>query len=143
MAHGEGTDPSLATRAHELYWNSDQSVNSIADDLGLSKGRLYEFVHPLPAGVLCAECGTELVYDTRTARERDLPTCRFCRGAEGQARPAAELASAGRSGAPGGLHAAGDPSRPSVPDSGDPARVLGGLLIGVAAALLLVRYFRR
>lgn len=126
MAYGEGTDPSLATRAHELYWNSDQSVNSIADDLGLSKGGLYELVHPSPTGVLCAECGTELVYDTRTARERDLPTCPFCRGAEGKPRPAA-----------------GDPNRPSAPDSGYSARVLGGLLIGAAAALLLVRHFRR
>jgi hypothetical protein len=110
-------------RAHELYWHSDRGVNAIADELGLSKSRLYDFVKPLRAGAPCPECGRELVYETRTARDRAQPTCpEGC--AEAMARSeVAEL--------------------PAPPDLSDTRRLLAGLTLGLAACFLLVRLVRR
>jgi hypothetical protein len=127
MSHEEVGNRRLAEKARRLYWDSDRSVNSIADDLGLSKGRLYDLIDSLPAGMECPACGTELVYENRTARDRNLPTCPLC----GPEEDAEEQESA----ASGGLA--------YLSSTGDAARVLGGLLVGAAGAILLVRYLRR
>ena len=65
-------------RANELYWESDKSVNQIADELELSKGMLYGMIRPLPAGLPCPRCSSDLEYANRTARERGLISCRTC-----------------------------------------------------------------
>ena len=67
-----------AERANELYWGSDRSVNDLADDLDLSKGALYSLIRPLSAAVDCPECGGEMSYANRTARDRGLVTCEAC-----------------------------------------------------------------
>lgn len=67
-----------ATRANRLYWGSQESVNRIADELGLSKGSLYEIVQPLPSELPCPRCGTEMAYPNRTAREKGFLTCAAC-----------------------------------------------------------------
>lgn len=113
-------DASPEARAHELYWHSDQGVNAIAESLGLSKSRLYEAVRPLPAGALCPECGRELVYETRTARDRSEAVC-----PDGCGRVRGEEA-------PG-----------SGPEAPDTRRLAAGLLLGAAAGLLLYRLSRR
>jgi len=68
-------DADLEAHANELYWSSDESVNTIADELDLSKGTLYNVIQPLPTGLACPECGAELEYPNRTARERGLMAC--------------------------------------------------------------------
>ncbi|MSR22160.1 MAG: hypothetical protein EXR92_01245 [Gemmatimonadetes bacterium] len=148
MAREEAGGRSLAERAHDLYWNSDRGVNAIADDLGLSKGGLYELVQPLSSEKPCAECGTEMVFATRTARERGWSTCPFCGAGEEEEDPEEEK---GRP--PPAVRIpegpfAGTSSRPltgtsSRPLSGDRARILGGVLIGVAGVILLFRHLRR
>ena len=55
--------------ANELYWDSEKSVNQIADELDLSKGALYGLIRPLPAGVGCPLCGDEVVSPNRTAHD--------------------------------------------------------------------------
>lgn len=70
-------DP-LADRANTLYWDSDASVNDIAEDLDLSKGSLYGMVEPRGASLACPECGSELEYPNRTAREKGFVTCGNC-----------------------------------------------------------------
>lgn len=67
-----------AIEANRLYWGSEESVNRIADDLGLSKGSLYELVQPLPSELPCPRCGTETAYPNRTAREKGFLTCPAC-----------------------------------------------------------------
>lgn len=55
-------------RANLLYWNSSETVDRIAEQLGMSRNALYASVRPLPAGVECPECGEELVFPNRTSR---------------------------------------------------------------------------
>ena len=71
------TDP-LTQRANELYWESDRSVNQIADEMDLSKGMLYGLIRPLPAELPCPRCSTGLEFANRTARERGLLSCPSC-----------------------------------------------------------------
>lgn len=71
-------DPELVERANTLYWESDASVNEIADQLDLSKGALYGMVQPLDAGAACPECGGPLEFENRTARDKEIVTCPKC-----------------------------------------------------------------
>ena len=68
-----------ATRANDLYWRSEASVNRLARDLKLSKGALYQIIAPLPAGLRCPRCRAEMGYPNRTARERGIASCGACR----------------------------------------------------------------
>jgi hypothetical protein len=120
MTGFEAESRTPAERAHELYWYSDRGVNGIADELGFSKSRFYDLVRPLPAGSPCPECGRELVYETRTARDRGEPIC-----PEGCTEAMAESDVAPHSEQP------------------DARRVLAGLTLGLAACFLLVRLVRR
>jgi hypothetical protein len=65
-------------RANELYWQSDRSVNQIADEMELSKGMLYGMIRPLAAGLPCPRCSADMEFANRTARERGLITCPSC-----------------------------------------------------------------
>src|SRR4051812_5964976 len=69
----------LASRANALYWESDRSVNQIADEMDLSKGMLYEMIHPLRSGLPCPRCSADMEFSNRTARDRGLITCPSCR----------------------------------------------------------------
>ena len=131
----------MSERATLLYWNSDRSVNSIAEDLGLSKGRLYELIRPLKSGDRCPICQSDLVFDNRTARDRNEAVCPAC-----DSGPVPELS---RSRAPEGV----DPSilgESTLASSEGVATapfgiggVVAGLLIGTVAGVLLGRAFRR
>jgi hypothetical protein len=68
----------MSERANMLYWNSDRSVNSIAEGLGLSKGRFYDLILPLESGQHCSNCQSELVFANRTAHDRDDAFCQVC-----------------------------------------------------------------
>lgn len=123
-------DTRLAERANELYWHSDDSVNHIADELGVSKGGLYDLVIPLNAGFSCPDCGAGMVYPNRTARERGFlvcPECGFEVDEESVEAPAAPTASS----------TAAD--RLLQPDR----VILGTVLVGVAVGVLIANYFRR
>jgi hypothetical protein len=71
-------DRQLAERANALYWESEGSVNDIAEELDLSKGSLYNLVEPKGAGLACPECAAELEYPNRTARDKGFVTCPAC-----------------------------------------------------------------
>lgn len=68
----------LREEANRLYWQSDQSVNQIGEALDLSKGVLYGLIEALPTGLPCPECGGEMVYPNRTAREKGFLVCPEC-----------------------------------------------------------------
>lgn len=71
-------DPRLVEEANSLYWESDASVNEIAEKMDLSKGALYGMVQPLSAGASCPECGDALEFANRTARDKGMVTCPSC-----------------------------------------------------------------
>lgn len=76
--HASEVTPEAVGRANELYWQSDQSVNQIAEELDLSKGALYGIIRPDPSGLGCPLCGAEVGYANRTAKERGNLECGTC-----------------------------------------------------------------
>lgn len=111
--------------ANRLYWGSEESVNRIADDLGLSKGSLYEIVQPLPSGLPCPRCGTEMAYPNRTAREKGFLSCPACQFEEdeGEVREA--------------------PTRDDVSQSPDRRIIAGAALLGMAVGLAIGSLIRK
>lgn len=143
-------DPALAERAHRLYWESDVSVNNIADELDVSKGTLYNLVRPLPSGLPCPRCSDEMAYPNRTAREKGFLTCPSCDLEEDEVTVRAEWKDAARR--------SDDDALVVTPGSGDGARggpvavsgsvtrdrvVLATALLGAAAGLALALWARR
>ncbi len=135
-------DDRLARKASTRYWESEVSVNSLAEELGISKGRLYNLLRPLPVEGICPRCGSSPpTHPNRTARDRGEVNCLYC-GWEG---PVSKLAKAreGEGDSP--------PSTPPAPrvhapgadgQMGMPA-LLSGLLIGLAAGILVGRTLGR
>ena len=133
-------------RANELYWESDKSVNQIADELELSKGMLYGMIRPLPAGLPCPRCSSDLEYANRTARERGLITCRTCALELNQAQ--ADALSAPTP-APAPAAVRDEPAARPAPwrtrsslEKHDPVMVGAGLLL-IAAGIWLFRGLNR
>lgn len=121
-----------ARRANELYWESDESVNRIADALDLSKSALYGLVEPYPAGVDCPRCAVPAHFANRTARQRALASCPSCDWQGTVSTPDA---------APPEERAAAPPAPRT---SAALNRVLiGSALLGAAAGIALVAGMRR
>lgn len=134
MANQAKQDEGAARKANELYWDSDISVNQIAEKLDLSKGRLYGLLVPLPTGDPCPDCGEETGYTNRTARDRKQPMCSFCaEGAQAGSTKATTKPAVTSSKAPARRH---------VPGIKSPA-LLGAALLGVAAGLFFAAHRRR
>jgi len=146
------------SRANELYWGSDRSVNQIAEELDLSKGALYEMIRPLAAGFGCPLCGAEVVHSNRTAKERQRVDCSSCGwdGTEDEAIPiegralGPDTGSPARDSAADDLYAESDFDAPAPPlaFADDPAArgqrlIVGGALLGAAVGLALVIWARR
>ncbi|TVP43741.1 MAG: hypothetical protein EA350_13185 [Gemmatimonadales bacterium] len=148
--------PAEQVDANRRYWETEESVNAIAVAMDVSKGRLYDLLLPLDAGVACPSCGGALGYAHRTARQRGVVVCDAC-GFEGQVD---EVPGAEASGDPA---TDGDRSKRPAPGSATKGpkgsemwtpgvsertttgqrAALGATLVGVAAGLLLVGWFRR
>src|SRR5688572_5646755 len=138
------TDP-LTQRANALYWESERSVNQIADEMDLSKGMLYGMIRPLPAELPCPRCSTGLEYANRTARERGMLSCPSC-GLESEGADVRQQWEDAAAQAPGGALVVTPlipPPRPAritelAPARRDPLMVGAGLLL-VAAGFWLFR----
>lgn len=113
-------------RANDLYWDSEESVNDIAERLDLSKGTLYGLIRPRASGLDCPDCGTELEYPNRTAREKGFLTCPSC-GLEEE-----EELLRGAAGVDG---TGGGPASSSA--------ALATVFLGAAAGMLLIGWLRR
>ena len=128
----ETEDLALKARANALYWESDDSVNDIADRLDLSQGALYGLVDPLPADEACPQCGGSLEYPNRTAREKGFVTCTQCDLEEELALIRAAADEEARGHLP-----------TSAPVDGVPARTaVAAGLIGLAAGILIGQWAR-
>jgi predicted RNA-binding Zn-ribbon protein involved in translation (DUF1610 family) len=138
-----GVEREREKRANELYWGSELSVNQIADEMDVSKGMLYELIHPQPAGTVCPVCDQELVYANRTARDRALLACPSC-GWVGDADDAELGVGEASVVLPGGGE--DEDALPAAVEDDDPGRarvILGGALLGAAVGLGLVLWSRR
>lgn len=119
-------DDDRAARANQLYWESDRSVNRIAELLDLSKGTLYGMIRPLAAGLPCPRCTAAMEYLNRTARERGLLVCPDC-GLEQGEEAVREAWSDAAARAPGGrlVVDAGEPRSASRAASASAAGAAG------------------
>lgn len=158
--------PEQQVEANRRYWESEESVNGIAEAMGISKGRLYELLLPFDADRPCPECGAPLGFAHRTARQRGDVSCGAC-GFEGNLGDLPELdaealaalaalregAGASSEGGTGSEEGEGD-GRGSAPllwhDGAataapplDRSTLVGVALLGTAAGLLLARLLRR
>ena len=136
-------------RANALYWESQLSVNQIADEMDVSKGRLYGLIQPIGAGLPCPRCSSEMGYANRTARERGFLTCPSCDFEQDEDQVRSELRDAAAAGSDDELLVTPelvDPygARPVPPlrRPRDPLLLGAGLLL-VAAGIWLFRSLPR
>lgn len=146
-----GDDAQLRERANALYWDSDESVNQIAEDVGVSKGTLYNLVDPLAAGVPCPRCATEMEYPNRTARQKGLLVCPAC-GLEAEEEEVRDgRRGGGKRGGGAVIVTPGSRGSGRSEGSGGPGEgldererlVIGTALLGAAAGLALALWLRR
>jgi len=78
MSTTDTTVDAQRERANDLYWNSSDTVDKIAEQLGMSRNALYASVRPQPVGVDCPDCGEELVFPNRTSRATGQAMCLAC-----------------------------------------------------------------
>ena len=158
MPEDQADQDALYEEANHLYWESEESVNHIGEVLGLSKGVLYGLIDALPAGLPCPECGEEMVFPNRTARDKGFLACSEC-GKE-EEEDAVQAFWEGRAdGAPDAdqpepralAQRAGDAvqravstGRETVTNLSPRGRIIAGTaLLGVAAGLILGTHFRK
>jgi len=143
---GMNPDAQDVEKANQLYWESGKSVNQIAEDLGLSKGALYEMISPLASGFGCPLCSAPMQYAHRTAHDKGVLTCSGCETQFEDSDP--QLGPLSGEGASGSVPApvakspytASSGSAPSRP----PNQVLvGTAVLGVGVGLLLARLLGR
>ena len=124
-------DPEIKRQANTLYWESDDSVNEIADRLDLSKGALYGMVEPLGTDEPCPECGALLEFSNRTARDKGLVVCPSC-GMEEELL----LVEAAR------LEGSGEEAPASRPTAAEARTVVAAGLIGFALGIAIGQWSR-
>jgi hypothetical protein len=158
MPNDQSDQTGLSDEANRLYWDSDESVNQIGEKLGLSKGVLYGMLAPLPAGLPCPQCGEEMVFPNRTAREKGFVECPSCGMEEEEAAVQAFWEGESEAGGAAGdsepsalglrarqaVRRAVDGGRARVSEMSPQGRIVAGTaLLGIAAGLLLGAYFRK
>lgn len=120
-----------AREANRLYWDTDESVNGIAERLELSKGRLYDVITPLPVGANCPVCGGPLGFANRTARDDGRVSCPLCDF------------TASRDEIDGDAELAPHPATRTADGPGhSDGTMIAAALIGVAVGLMLGRWLR-
>ena len=135
-------------RANRLYWETDNRVDEIAAEVGMSRSALYNAVQPLAAGVTCADCGEPAVFPNRTRRDAGEAVCSACgvvaptavvsqaQGAE-ESAPVAE----GDGSAPARAHGWKEALPEVTPERA--ALIGGAAALGAALGTVAVRAIRR
>jgi ribosomal protein S27AE len=149
--------------ANRLYWNSADTVDEIAERLGIGRSAIYSAIRPIPADADCPHCGAGLVFANRSARAAGRARCPECGrthlvGESSHPFDRAALASA--EAPPPAERPRRAPPPPRVPPAGlpgrgelrsafasvEPHRVLlvgGAALLGVALGRAAVKALRR
>lgn len=81
MSTATETADALHGAANHLYWNSDETVDQLAQRLGMSRHALYASVQPIAADATCEACEGVLEFTNRSSRNAGRATCIAC-GAE-------------------------------------------------------------
>ncbi len=126
----EFTGSDEARKANRLYWETDESVNGIAERMELSKGRLYGLLTPLPIEAPCPECGGTLGFANRTARDQGKVQCDACGWEAHEDEVEGDISAR--------PHPASQTPVP-IPDG----TLIGAALVGAAVGLVLGRWLRR
>ncbi len=134
-----------AAEANRLYWNSEQSVNSIAEVMGLSKSSLYGLIDPLSSESKCPDCSAEMVYRNRTALDKEALSCPSCGLQTGNSSGTKPKPAKGDASADSPVDATEERSAGSPSSTGRPSnRVLAGAaLLGVAAGIVVAAAIRK
>ena len=133
-------------KANRLYWESGRSVNQIAEDLGLSKGALYEMISPLASEFGCPLCESPMHYAHRTAHDKGVLTCSGCEtqfeDSDPQLQPLnAEAApTAALQGGPRDVWVSGSGAPSARPNN---QVLVGTAVLGVGVGLLIARLIGR
>jgi hypothetical protein len=120
----EGNSSRLAAKANKLYWQTSQPAGRLADELGVSRSKLYAMIEPIhPGRGHCPECGkvTEVAAAPKTKAKATAPAKAD--------EPAVRL-----------------PSATTVRDwasSTGPREIWAVALIGAAAGLLAAAWWRK
>ncbi len=130
----------MSERANMLYWNSDQSVNSIADDLGLSKGGFYGVIRPIESERHCSNCQLKMVFANRTAQERDDAFCPAC---DADGLPAHSVRSAAQRSSDDYWPSEISGNAELSPLLSETKGVLASFFVGTVVGILLGRFLRR
>jgi hypothetical protein len=59
----------------EFYWDTDVSTKELQAYFGLSRA-VHRYINPLASGAECPNCSADLVYPSRSARDRGEKECR-------------------------------------------------------------------
>ncbi len=68
----------LRAQAHDAYWHSDETVDQVANRLGISRNALYSAIQPFDAATPCPRCEASLVFTNRSSRSASRATCVAC-----------------------------------------------------------------
>jgi hypothetical protein len=163
MSSTADSPDALRRQAHDLYWNSSETVDGLTSSLGMSRKALYAAIEPIEAGAGCAECGDPLVFTNRTRRSSGQATCARC-GTEERvetaaaappvppvSQPASAQGTAARMVAesdPGGVHEVPPAQAEREPGEGGgvsadrAARLGGAAVLGAAIGAAAVRVLK-
>lgn len=62
----------------EFYWQTNTSVVELQEHFGIPRGRVHQFVRPLPAEAECPNCQGELAFKSRATRTENRKVCPSC-----------------------------------------------------------------
>ena len=139
----EGNSSRLAAKANKLYWQTNQPAGRLADELGVSRSKLYAMIEPIHLDAICSSCDTELIYSSRSDRQSGRGHCPECgKVTEVAAAPKAKATAPAKADEP----AVRLPSASTVRDwaaSTGPRELWAVALIGAAAGLLAAAWWRK
>ncbi|NIW35169.1 MAG: hypothetical protein GWN32_00890 [Gemmatimonadetes bacterium] len=141
----EGNSSRLAAKANKLYWDTARPAGRLADELGISRSKFYALIEPITIKAECDECGTALVFSSRSDRQARRGQCPECgimtevEAAEATAAPPAPAVRPPGPTTPARTHG----SVRDIAASAGARQLWAAALVGTAAGLLAGAWWRR
>lgn len=139
----------LTRKANQLYWETDRPAGQLAEELGVSRSKLYAMIEPLEIDASCEACDGTLVFGSRTDRDAGRARCSEC-GVAKELPESAQLQPA-ESGSASSAEPTGNRPPSSPPDESPPEPLLDpatrdlwvSAAAGLAVGLLAAAWLRR
>ncbi len=74
----KGNSSRLAAKANKLYWGTSRPAGHLADELGISRSKLYGLIEPLQLDAQCEACAAPLIFGSRSDRDAGRGRCPEC-----------------------------------------------------------------